>query len=60
MDEVIEVVEVGKSLPLKHQLGKLLIATLAAFAATKLAEKSYDATLTAIQNHKLEVPNVEG
>jgi hypothetical protein len=43
---------------LKHQIGKLLFATIVAFGATKLAEKSYDAGLKAIQNHKFEVPTI--
>lgn len=48
MDEtVVEIIEVNGSLPLKHQFGKLLIATVVAFAATKLAEKSYDRALVA-------------
>lgn len=29
-------------LPIKHQLGKLLIGVIAGFIATKMAEKSYD------------------
>ena len=55
-DSVIEIVEVNNTLPLKHQFGKLLVATIVAFAATKLAEKSYDATLQALNNRKLNVP----
>lgn len=55
-DSVIEIVEVNGSLPLRHQLGKLLIATVVAFAATKMAEKAYDVTLTSYQNHRTANP----
>ncbi len=49
-ETTIEIVEVNGSLPLKHQLGKLLVATIVAFAATKAAEKAYDAALTSYQS----------
>lgn len=49
-ESTIEIVSVNDGLPLKHQFGKLVIATVVAFAATKAAEKAYDATLTAYQN----------
>jgi hypothetical protein len=52
MDSVIEIVEVSNVLPLKHQVGKLLFATLVGFAATKLAEKTYIAGLDRIQAMK--------
>lgn len=48
MSDTIEVVEVVNVVPLRHQVGKLVIATLVAFAATKLTEKAYDATLRTI------------
>lgn len=56
MDEVIEIVEVNSALPLKHQLAKVLFATVVAFGATKLAERTYDAALAAVKNHKIELP----
>ena len=56
MTEIVEVVEIKQSLPLKHQLGKLLIATIVAFAATKMAEKAYDASLQAYQNRQITPP----
>lgn len=59
MDEVIEIVEVQPGTSLKYQLGKVLFATVVAFAATKLAERSYDAGLTAIKNHQFNVPPIE-
>ena len=59
-DAVIEIIEVSDTLPLKHQFGKLLVATIVAFVATKLAEKSYDATLDALNKRKMQVPSVEG
>lgn len=59
-ESVIEIVEVSNTLPLKHQIGKLLLATFAAFAATKLAEKSYDAGLQAWNNRSAQIPSVEG
>jgi hypothetical protein len=46
-DNVIEVVEVGDDIPIRHQFGKLLFATIVAFAATKLAESTYDFALDA-------------
>ncbi len=56
MDEtVIEIVEISNTLPLKHQLGKVLVATVVAFVATKLSEKSYDAVLTKFNNRKIQV-----
>lgn len=60
MPEVIEIVEVSNTTPLKHQLGKLFIATLVAFAATKLSDRAYDATLTAIQNRSMPSSTTEG
>lgn len=45
-ENVIEVVEVKDELT-RHALGKLLLATLVGFAASKLAEKTYDFALTA-------------
>jgi len=53
MTEVIEIIEVSDALPLKHQFGKLLVATVAAFAASKAAEKAYTATLTMIKNRSI-------
>lgn len=44
-DEVIEIVEVVEDVPIRHQFGKLLFATIVAFAATKLAESTYDFAL---------------
>lgn len=45
MSEDVEIVEVVSE-PMVHQVGKLVIGTLVAFAAGKLAEKVYDAGLT--------------
>jgi hypothetical protein len=59
-ETVIEVVEVNNTLPLKHQFGKLLVATIAAFLATKLAEKSYDVALDKWTNRQLEIPAPTG
>lgn len=44
-EDVIEIVEVVDDTPLRHQFGKLLFATIVAFAATKLAESTYDFVL---------------
>jgi hypothetical protein len=52
-ETMVEIVEVNGSLPLKHQLGKLLVATVVAFAATKVAERAYDAALTSYQNRTM-------
>lgn len=60
MPEIIEIVEVSPSVPLKHQLGKLVVATLVAFAATKLAEKAYDVTVTSIQTRNITSSLTEG
>jgi len=35
-----------------HQLGKHVVGGLAAFAASKLADRAYDATLRAIRNRR--------
>jgi hypothetical protein len=43
-------------LPLKHQLGKLLLGTVAGFAATKLTEKGYDAVLNCMNTKKITTP----
>lgn len=51
MDEVIEIV--NTTLPLKHQVGKLVLGTLAGFAAGKLTEKAYDVVLDCIKNKKI-------
>lgn len=59
MPETVEIVEMSTQVPFKHQLGKLLVATIAAFAATKMAEKGYDATLQAIHNRKTVTPPLE-
>lgn len=56
MENVIEIVEVKDALPLKHQLGKLLFATVVAFGAKLLAEKVYDAGLQAWTNYNIQVP----
>jgi hypothetical protein len=48
----VDVVQVSTSLPLKHQLAKLVIATIVGFAATKLSEKGYDAALACYQRSK--------
>ena len=53
-ETMVEIVEVNGSLPLKHQLGKLMVATIVAFAATKAAEKAYDAALTSFQNRTIK------
>ena len=49
-EAVVEIVETNGSMPMRHQLGKLLVATIVAFAATKMAEKAYDTALTSYQN----------
>lgn len=54
-EQVFEIVEVNESLPLRHQLGKLLFATVVAFAATKMAEKTYDSVLASYQNRTKSV-----
>jgi hypothetical protein len=59
MDEVIETVEIQQGTSLKYQLGKVLFATVVAFAATKLAERSYDAGMSAIKSHEFHVPTIE-
>lgn len=56
MTEIVEVVEIKESMPFKHQLAKLLIATVVAFAATKLTEKAYDSSLQAYQNRQITPP----
>lgn len=43
-ESVIEIVEASTVLPLRHQIGKFLVAAIATFVATKYAEKAYDAT----------------
>jgi hypothetical protein len=43
------------SLPMKHQISKLVLGTLAGFAAGKLTEKAYDAALACYKNRKMIV-----
>lgn len=49
--ELVEATEVAKAssivrmMPLKHQFAKLLLGTIAGFAATKLTEKGYESAL---------------
>jgi hypothetical protein len=43
---------VQTSLPMKHQLAKLVIATIVGFAATKLGEKGYDSAYACYQRSK--------
>lgn len=43
---------VSTSLPMKHQLAKLVIATVVGFAASKLGEKGYDAAYACYQRSK--------
>lgn len=38
--------------PLKHQVGKLALGTIAGFIAGKLAEKAYNATLEYYRTRK--------
>lgn len=52
-DDVIEVVETGDFTPMRHQLGKLLFATIMSFAATAIAEKVYDAGLAAYRKRHI-------
>ena len=48
---MIEIIKKSdSSLPIKHQLGKLILGTLAGFAASALAEKGYD---IALECHRL-------
>lgn len=53
MDEVVE--KVALELSTKQQLGKLVIATVVGFAASKGAEKAFDVALKAIRNRKTAV-----
>jgi hypothetical protein len=46
-ENVIEVVEITDVTPMRHQLGKLMFATLVSFAATAISEKVYDVALAA-------------
>ena len=49
-ETTIEIVEVNGQIPLKHQLGKLVFATIVAFVATKAAERAYDSVLASYQS----------
>jgi hypothetical protein len=48
----VDIVQTSTSLPLKHQLAKLVIATVIGFAASKLSEKGYDVALACYQRSK--------
>lgn len=52
MDETDEVTIEVVELPLKHQFGKLMVGSIAAFGANKLAEHAYDAVLRARRARK--------
>jgi len=52
-DDVIEVLETIEITPIRHQLGKLLFATIASFAATAISEKVYDVALAAYRRRHL-------
>lgn len=52
MDEVTAVEKVVVELSTKQMLGKLVIATTVGFAASKVAEKVFDAAVQAIRNRK--------
>ena len=49
---MVEVIE-SPSGPMKHQLAKLILGTLAGFAASKLVEKGYDMALDCAKNKKI-------
>lgn len=55
---VVQILETKETLPLKHQLGKLLFATVIAFGAKLLAEKVYDVGLQAWTDHTFQIPDV--
>lgn len=57
MDKV-DIADVSAGSSWKYQFGKLLFATVVAFAATKLAEKTFDASAVALQNRAIS--NTEG
>jgi hypothetical protein len=46
-EDDIVVVNTVEVLPLRHQFGKMALGTVAAFVATKLADKAYIMALTA-------------
>jgi hypothetical protein len=46
----------GTTLPLKHQFAKLLLGTIAGFAATKLTEKGYETMLVHISKKSIVIP----
>lgn len=52
-EDVIEVLETVDITPMRHQLGKLLVATIASFAATAFAEKMYDVGLSIYRKRHL-------
>jgi hypothetical protein len=53
MTETGETTEiVVEKLPLKHQFGKLMVGSIAAFTANQMAEKAYDAALRAYRARK--------
>lgn len=45
VDDKVTVELVSDDLPLKHQVGKMAVGSVASFAANILAEKAYDAAL---------------
>jgi len=51
MQETVE--SINTSLPIKHQIAKLVIATIVGFAASKLSENGYDAALACYRSKKL-------
>ena len=52
MDTVVVDTTGAENLPLKHQLGRTLCGSVAAFGANKLAERAYDAALRAYRAKK--------
>jgi hypothetical protein len=51
MDVTVETTESERE-PVVHQFGKLMVGSIAAFAADKLANKAYDKTLAVIRSRK--------
>ena len=55
-DSVIEIVEVSNQMPLMHQFVKVVLAAVAALAATKLVEKGYDSGYEAWTERHPKIP----
>jgi hypothetical protein len=54
MPEVI--IQTVSKMPMKHQIAKLLVGTIAGFAAAKWSDKAYDAVYKCVQNNKIVTP----